>query len=356
MTLYPGFSTDRMDAIFALAARVSAMAAVETAVAAAQGAAGDIPSSAATAIATACAEPIDVAILADGWQIGTPVLGLLEVLKSRLPQDLRPFVHHSLTTQDVVDTATMLLVRDALRHLGDLGTDAASSLRAIIDTSGAVATQARSFLQPADVTTVGFRTARWLDQLDYSRRQVSETATPVQLGGLIGDGMGLTEDVVAAVANALGLTARRPWHTDRSPIIDVVGVATGLARWAGKVGGDIAQLVQLGEITTRSGGSSAAAGKRNPIDAMRASAAAEACLGIATVITSAKPHELERGLGSWHAEWFTIPLVFQTAAAAMEAIGAALSSVEVEPSALVVAEDRRRAADAYVNAVLEQSP
>ena len=72
----------------------------------------------------------------------------------------------------------------------------------------------------------------------------------------------------------------------------------------------------IGEITTRAGGSSAAAGKRNPIDAMRASGAAEACLGIATVITSAKPHELERGLGSWHAEWFTIPLVFQTAAAA----------------------------------------
>jgi 3-carboxy-cis,cis-muconate cycloisomerase len=356
MTLYPGFSTDRMDAIFSLAARVSAMAAVEAAVATAQGDVGDIPIDAAAAIANACAEPIGVEILADGWQVGTPVLGLLDVLKSRLPENARPFVHHNLTTQDVIDTATMLMVRDALRHLGDLATDAASSLRAIIVKWGSVATQARSFLQPADVTTVGFRTARWLDQLDHSRRQVSETATPVQLGGLIGDGMGLTDDVVAAVADSLGLTARRSWHTDRSPIIDVVGVATGLARWAGKVGGDIAQLVQLGEITTRAGGSSAAAGKRNPIDAMRASAAAEACLGIASVITSAKPHELERGLGSWHAEWFTIPLVFQTAAAAMEAIGAGLSSVEVEPSALVVAEDRRLAADSYVASVLEQSP
>jgi 3-carboxy-cis,cis-muconate cycloisomerase len=355
MTLYPGFSTDRMDAIFALTRRVSAMAAVEAAVATAQGAAGDIPTQAAKAIATACAESIGVEILADGWQVGTPVLGLLDALKSRLPESARPFLHHNLTTQDVIDTATMLLVRDGLGHLGDLGGEAASSLRAIIAKSGGVATHARSFLQPADVTTVGFRTARWLDQLDHARREGAEAETPVQLGGLLGDRMGITDDVVVAVAHSLGLTACRPWHTDRAPIIDVVNVATGLARWASKVGGDIAQLVQLGEITTRAGGSSAAAGKRNPIDAMRASAAAEACLGIATVITYAKPHELERGLGSWHAEWFAIPLVFQTAAAAVEAIGAALSSLEVEPSDLVVADDRRLAADSYVASVLEQS-
>ena len=355
MTLYPGFSTDRMDEIFALATRVSAMAAVEAAVATAQSGAGDIPIDAAAAIAAACAEPIAVDILADGWQVGTPVLGLLDALKSRLPDAAHPFLHRNLTTQDVIDTANMLLARDAVQHLAELGGQAASSLRAIIDRSGSEATQARSFLQPADVTTVGFRTARWLDQLDDARRRAVETKTYVQLGGLIGDQMGITDVVLGAVARGLGLTARRAWHTDRAPVIDVVDVATGLARWAGKVGGDIAQLVQLGEITTRAGGSSAAAGKRNPIDAMRAMAAAEACLGIATVITHAKPHELERGLGSWHAEWFAIPLVFQTSAAAMEAIGAALSSLEVEPSALVVADDRRIAADSYVASVLAQS-
>jgi 3-carboxy-cis,cis-muconate cycloisomerase len=210
-------------------------------------------------------------------------------------------------------------------------------------------------LQSADVTTVGFRTARWLDQLDHARRKGAEIETPLQLGGLIGDRMGIAEGVATATAEGLGLTTRRPWHADRSPIIDLVSFAAGLARWAGKVGGDITQLVQLGEVTTRAGGSSAAGGKRNPIDAMRSAAAAEACLGIATVITHAKPHELERGLGSWHAEWLAVPLVFQTAAAAMEAIGEALSSLEVEPSALVVSDDRRAAADAYVTSVLQSS-
>jgi 3-carboxy-cis,cis-muconate cycloisomerase len=345
-----------MDAIFALPSRVAAMSEVEAAVAAAQGAAGDIPADAATAIVAACADTIDVEILAQGWIVGTPVLPLLDALRSRLPDTSQTFLHHGLTTQDVVDTAAMCLSSSALHHLGDLSSDAAGALRTIIERSGSTATEARSFLQPADVTTGGFRAARWLDQLDHARVRIESVETPVQLGGLIGDRMSIADDVVDGVAERLGLDSRAPWHTDRSPVISIVNAVTDLARWAAKVAVDIAQLVQLGEITTRAGGSSAAVGKRNPIDAMRAAAAAEACLGIATVVLHAKPHELERGLGSWHAEWLALPLVFQTAGAAMEAIGASLASLEVEPSALVVADDRRIAADAYVTSVLEQSP
>jgi 3-carboxy-cis,cis-muconate cycloisomerase len=356
MTLYPGFSTDRMDEIFALPSRVSAMCSVEAAVATAQSAAGVIPSDAAAAIVAACSEPVDPSILADGWQAGTPVLGMLDAVRVRLPAGAREHLHRDLTTQDIVDSATMLLVRDALEHLDDVASGAAASMREIVDRAGSAATQARSFLQPADTTTVGFRTARWLDQLDRVRQRLRAAEVPVQLGGLIGDGLGLTTEIVEATAIHLGLRARTPWHTDRSPVIALVGVATDLARWADKVGGDIAQLVQLGEISTRAGGSSAAAGKRNPIDAMRAMAAAEVCLGVATVITHAKPHELERGLGSWHAEWFAVPLVFQTAGAAMEAISAAVGSLAVEPSTLAVADDRRVAADAYVTSVLGNSP
>src|SRR4249920_2729146 len=157
MSLYPGFSTARMDEIFALNSRVAAMAEVESAVAAAQGASGDIPAEAAAAIVAACTEPISVEILADGWRIGTPVIGLLDAVRSRLSDDAGEFLHYGLTTQDVVDTSSMLMVAAANDHLGELAADAASSLRRIIERSGHIATQARSFLQPADVTTVGFR-------------------------------------------------------------------------------------------------------------------------------------------------------------------------------------------------------
>jgi 3-carboxy-cis,cis-muconate cycloisomerase len=354
--MFPGFSTTQMDEVFADASRVAAMVAVEAAVAAAQGDAGVIPPTAATAIVAACARPVPAQILADGWQSGTPVLGMLDVLRSRLTEGARPFLHHALTTQDVVDTATVILVRDAVEHLGELATHAAGALKALIATYGEIATFARSFLQPADVTTFGFRAARWLEQLDHARRDAASAELPLQLGGLIGDAMGIDDRVVTGVAERLGLRSRRSWHTDRSPMVALVGAATGFARWADKVAGDIAQLSQLGEITTRAGGSSAAAGKRNPIDAMRAMAAAEVCLGTSTVVTNAKPHELERGLGAWHAEWCAVPIVFQTAGAAMEAVGAALSTMTVEPSALVVAEDRRAAAATYVASVLQECP
>ena len=356
MTIYPGFSTERMDEIFDPVRRVAAMVAVEEAVAAAQGAAGDIPAEAAAAIVAACAGPMATGILADGWQVGTPVLGLLDELRSRLPDDAREFLHSGLTTQDVVDSATMLMLAQAVEHLEHLGAGAARSLRSIIERFGSIATAARSFLQPADVTTVGFRTARWLAQLDAVRVRAAAIGTPLQLGGLIGDRLGIADDVATDVATRLGLDAAASWHTDRAPVVGLVTLATDFARWADKVAADIAQLVQLGEITTRAGGSSAAAGKRNPIDAMRAMAAAEVCLGMATVVTHAKPHELERGLGSWHAEWCALPLVFQTAGAALEAVGAALASLEVEANALVVPDDRRAAADAFVTSILEQSP
>jgi 3-carboxy-cis,cis-muconate cycloisomerase len=332
------------------------MCAVEAAVAHAQASIGDIPSAAAREIAAACNTTVGVEVLADGWRVGTPVLGLLDALRARLPEDARQYLHRGLTTQDVVDTAAMLLSREALAHLGELADAAASSLPETIEHTRAIATQARSFLQPADVTTVAFRTARWLDQLNHARRRISSSDTPVQIGGLIGDRVGMSQGVAEAAAARLGLVASRPWHTDRSPVIALVGACTDIARCAAKVGGDIAQLVQLGEVTTRAGGSSAAAGKRNPIDAMRAIAAAEACLGLATIVTHSKPHELERGLGSWHAEWFALPLVFQTAAASIEALRDSLASLEVEPSALVVADDRRAAADAYIASVLEDSP
>src|SRR3954452_16764657 len=103
--LYPGFSTADMDDIFALTARVAAMAAVEAAVATAQAGHGLIPSTAAEAIVAACRQPVTVEVLAQGWDVGTPVLPLLDELRRRVPTDAADCLHRNLTTQDVVDTA-----------------------------------------------------------------------------------------------------------------------------------------------------------------------------------------------------------------------------------------------------------
>jgi 3-carboxy-cis,cis-muconate cycloisomerase len=317
-----------MDSIWSDQSRVNAMVDVETAIAFAQGEAGDIPKQAAHAIVAAATEPVPTTVLADGWQAGTPVLPLLDVLRSRLEPSAAPHLHHKLTTQDVVDTAAMALARDSTAELRRVGEEAKTALTAAIDRFGTIGTRARSFLQPAADTTFGFRFERWLAPLDALL--CAPLRFPIQLGGLIGDRDGLGEGIVWLAAGRLGLDeAPRAWHTDRTPVLDIVTNALRLAQWAEKVAGDIAILSAFGEVQTRGGGSSAAAGKQNPIDAMRAMAAGEACAGVATIVLTGKPHELERGLGSWHAEWFALPLVFMTAGAASEAVRDSLSTLEV---------------------------
>lgn len=77
--------------------------------------------------------------------------------------------------------------------------------------------------------------------------------------------------------------------------------------------------------------------KRNPVDSVRAVAAASGCSGAVSMLTGAPPQMLDRGLGAWHVEWLAVPLAFQNTGAAIEAVGAAVGSLEVE-------EDRMRAA------------
>ena len=104
---------------------------------------------------------------------------------------------------------------------------------------------------------------------------------------------------------------------------------------AAKVAHDLILLSQpeIGEISMRAGGSSAMAHKRNPTDAIRCLAAADACSGVASTITRARPHELERAAGSWHAEWFALPAVFHTAGASLASLVAAATSATVSSSA-----------------------
>ena len=103
-----------------------------------------------------------------------------------------------------------------------------------------------------------------------------------------------------------------------------------------KIALDIALLAQseVAEVTVRAGGSSSMPEKRNPIDAVRGRAAAEACKGFAAMIAASPVHELDRGIGAWHLEWLAMPLMFQSAAAAVEAVDDCLASLEVDAATM----------------------
>lgn len=337
----PGFSTDDMTQVFSAEARVQSMCKFEAALAAAGADAGVVPAEIAAEIERACAAQVSDAgrrVLAEGWQTGSPVIVLLSQLRDKLSPEAGALIHHGATTQDVVDSALMIQIRAGLQLLDAGLVQVASTLRDVAFEHRATPMTGRTFLQHAVPTTFGLRVAQWLEPIIRQLPALRSTSDslPVQLGGPVGNQATLgahAATVTGGLAERLGLVVPLlPWHTDRSRLAEVVALVTAISSSMAKIGTDLTLLSQseVGEVRTRPGGSSSMPHKRNPIDPMRAVAAARVCAATAHVVTAASPHELERSIGSWHAEWFAVPVVFQTAGAAVEAIGVATRSMEVD--------------------------
>jgi 3-carboxy-cis,cis-muconate cycloisomerase len=161
---------------------------------------------------------------------------------------------------------------------------------------------------------------------------------PVQLGGPVGDlssFRGSGEGVVQAFAARLALSVPLvPWHADRWPIVSSVALATRAAGACEKIAADLLLLSQreIAEVELPAGGSSSMPHKKNAIGAVHAVAAARACRGVASIVTAAPAHELERAAGGWHAEWFAVPLAFHAAGAALAAASACVNDAVFDAS------------------------
>jgi 3-carboxy-cis,cis-muconate cycloisomerase len=343
----PGFTTPAMAEVFSADQRVYLFMYVEAALASAQAELGLIPQSAADEITVATVEhhPNPEGLLLDGWDAGTPILPLLDYLRNLLPEDARPWLHYCATTQDIVDTATLLQMQStvAILHTQALGIGLA--LVDAIRDFGDAAMMTRSLLQPAEPSLFCLRAAHWLAPFASAMNQLFHLQYPVQLGGPIGDQLDIDVALTVKFAEHLGFVpVHLAWHTNRAPLIAIVEQFHRLVRAAAKIASDLVFMAQSGEATMRSGGSTAMPHKRNPIDAIRCLAAAAAFDGAASIVTSAKPHELERSAGSWHAEWFAIPLIAQTASAALESLGRALANLTIVRADIDVPDNRREAA------------
>jgi 3-carboxy-cis,cis-muconate cycloisomerase len=232
----------------------------------------------------------------------------------------------------------MIQIRDGLQLLDGNVQRIAAALRSQAMAHRQTAMMGRTFLQHARPTTFGLRAALWLEPLVRHLTELRSTRSSLvlQLGGPVGNLAPFGEHagaITERLADRLGLVVpAAPWHTDRSRLAEIVALVARIAGSVAKIGADLTLLAQsdVGEIRARPGVSSSMPGKRNPIDAVRAVAAHRACAAVAQIVTAVPPHELERGIGSWHAEWFAVPLVFQTAAAAVEAITSATESLEVD--------------------------
>lgn len=270
---------------------------------------------------------------------GNPVIPLVAALRAAVGAEAAPAVHLGATSQDVLDTASMLIAHRALGGIvADLSACAASCAglaREHRDTAMA----GRTLLQQAVPTTFGALAAVWGGALDRARAGLAAARgeLPVQLGGAAGTLAGLPLDVVGALAAELGLAEPRGvWHADRTVVAELAG-ALGVAGVAiGKVATDVVLLAQseLGEVRERApGGSSIMVHKHNPIAAITARAgAAHAPALVATLLSG--EHELQRAAGAWHAEWPALVGLLRAVGGAASRLGTSLAGLQVDAAAM----------------------
>ena len=260
---------------------------------------------------------------------GNPVPGLARALARRVPQAAVSAVHRGATSQDIVDTAVMLLAKRAIDVMqADLAraADAAAGLAAAHRTSIMIG---RTLLQQAVPVTFGLVAAGWLTSVDEARGGLDSVGPrlAVQFGGAAGTLASLGEAgqrVAALLAGELDLAVPvLPWHTDRLRILDLGAALARVAGALGKIARDVTLLAQsevgevseggpeqargtapqAGAVSPRRGGSSAMPHKRNPVAAIAILGCTRQVPGLLATLAMATEQELQRAAGAWHAEW-----------------------------------------------------
>jgi 3-carboxy-cis,cis-muconate cycloisomerase len=277
--------------------------------------AGTMSMAEADAIGRACrADAFDVAELGRAAaQSGTPVAALVRALGGAVSGSAAGHVHRGATSQDVLDSAAMLVTRRALAPLVEDLTAAADAAAALATGHRDTLMAGRTLLQQALPITFGLAAAGWLSGLDdaIDRLSAVRARLAVQLGGAAGTLASLGPagpDVLAYLAEELGLAAPiMPWHTTRTRVAELAGALGEAAGAIGKPARDLALLAQTEVAEVResgqSGESSTLPHKRNPVAAVSAAACAARAPGLVATILSSMAHEHQRAAGAWHAEW-----------------------------------------------------
>lgn len=251
---------------------------------------------------------------------GNPVLGVLELLRDRTGGEPARWLHRGLTSQDVVDTALMLCLRDALDRIRRELSTQVRTLVVLAERHRDSPMLARTLTQPALPTTIGMKIAHWLTGLlDGADCIAALPALPVQAGGAAGTMAAATEltgsptdaiSLAGRLAAVLGLADSPPWHTTRSVITRVGDTLVTCCDAWGHIAADIAtsSRPEIGELAEGRGGSSSTMPhKNNPVLSVliRRAALVTPSLGAALHAASAASVD-ERSDGGWHAEWATL--------------------------------------------------
>lgn len=347
-------ATEALSHIFSDAAVLQAMLDFETALARVEARLGLIPAQAAAAIAeAAAAEGFDTVDLArQALRAGTPSIPVVRALTEKVRARDEPaagFVHWGATSQDVTDTALVLLLARCRRVLEPDHERLAQALRRVSGEHAGTVMLGRTLLQPAPPITFGLKAAGWLAAVRRGWSRVAsrfEEASYLQFGGASGTLAALGDGGIAvseALARELHVKCPdAPWHAHRDRLAALMAALGIYTASLAKMALDIALLMQyeVGEAAEPGGGgrggSSSMPHKRNPTACMLAVAAARRTPGLLADFLGGMLQEHERGLGGWQAEWATVEAIVQAAGVALE------SMAEVAEGLTVDAERMRR--------------
>ena len=349
----PIFIPDRFRKAVSGRAWLQAMLEAEGALAVAQARAGLIPTEAAEAVAYCCGDGPSVGLFdpedlgLKGRAQGNPVPPLVRALTetvSEVSEEAARYVHKGATSQDIMDTAAMLLTKRALGLILAETDAVAAAVARLADAHRDTPIAARTLLQQALPTTFGLKAAGWLVSVLEARRlllEVRTTKLAAQLGGAAGTLASLGDsgtEVLKKFARELELAEPVvPWHTDRSRIAEIGGTLSLLAGALGKISLDIILMAQteVGEVSEPAGagrgGSSTLPHKRNPILSVTAIASVRRVQNLALTLQSAMVQEHERAVGAWHSEWEALSDALALTGGAVSAVREATEGLQVHP-------------------------
>ena len=285
-------------------------------------------------------------LLAGARAGGVPVIPLVVQLRAQADAAAPgsgAHVHAGATSQDILDTALVLVARRALGDARERLLVAGESLATLANAERHTLSIARTLGQHAAQTTAGVTAAGWLDGVTAAIDAIDNDSFPVQLGGTVGTGEDFDREagsphtadrLRSALAAGLGLDdPERSWHAERSPILRIASTAALVASALGRIGRDVAFLArtEIAEVSLGStGGSSAMPHKHNPVDAVLLSANGLRVAGLIATVHSAAVSQDARPTGEWHAEWAAFRGLLRIALESADAAASMLGTLRFE--------------------------
>ncbi len=327
---------------------LQAMLDFEAALAWAEAKLGIIPRPVAIAIRKAArAEDFDVAELsAATLRAGTPGVPLSRELTKRVAgfsEEAARYVHWGATSQDVADTALVLLLKRAQSLLVADLSRLDRALKKLSQDHKDTLMLGRTLMQPAPPVTFGLKAAGWVGAVRRSKKSVDPAfakALVLQFGGASGTLASLGKkgpEVARALARELKLGCPdAPWHTHRDRLAALLCACAVLTGSLAKMARDISLMMQdeVGEVAEPGGdgrgGSSTMPNKRNPIGCALTLSAAQRVPGLVASFLSGMVQEHERGVGGWQAEWPTVASVIQATGLAIASMAEVAEGLTVD--------------------------